>query len=242
MQKIDKNHRIPLYYQLMDIITGQIKRGELKEDDQLPSERELCKMYDISRATVRQTIFELEREGYIYKVHGKGTFVSPEKFHQELLKFYSFTEEMNKLGKTPASKVLSFDIVSADEKLSNKMNINLMDRVYAFTRLRLADEQPMMLETTYIPYGRFPDIQREELEREPLYEILIKRFNAIFTKAEESFQPVAANEEEGKLLLIERGTPSMMIERITYEGEGIVEYTKGIARGDRFKYHVVLKK
>ncbi|NMB07943.1 MAG: GntR family transcriptional regulator, partial [Tissierellia bacterium] len=94
MMKIDKTSRMPLYYQLMDIIIDMIDSGELVEDDQLPSERELCEIYDISRSTVRQAIQELEKEGYIYRVHGKGTFVSKEKFRQELLEFYSFTEEM----------------------------------------------------------------------------------------------------------------------------------------------------
>ncbi len=106
--KIDKTSRMPLYYQLMDIIIDMIDSGELVEDDQLPSERELCEIYDISRSTVRQAIQELEKEGYIYRVHGKGTFVSKEKFRQELLKFYSFTEEMKKLERLQVLKYWIF--------------------------------------------------------------------------------------------------------------------------------------
>ncbi len=106
--KIDKTSRMPLYYQLMDIIIDMIDSGELVEDDQLPSERELCEIYDISRSTVRQAIQELEKEGYIYRVHGKGTFVSKEKFRQELLEFYSFTEEMKKLERLQVLKYWIF--------------------------------------------------------------------------------------------------------------------------------------
>ncbi len=80
----------------MDIIIEMIEEGNLQEDDRLPSERELCETYDVSRSTVRQAIQELEKEGYIYRLHGKGTFVSPERFKQDLLEFYSFTEEMKK--------------------------------------------------------------------------------------------------------------------------------------------------
>ena len=61
MKKIEKESRIPLYYQLMDIIIEMIEAGNLKADDKLPSERELCEKYDISRSTFRQAIQELER-------------------------------------------------------------------------------------------------------------------------------------------------------------------------------------
>lgn len=64
---IVKDNRTPLYYQLMDIIVGQIETGNLQEHDKLPSERELCEIHDVSRTTVRQTMQELEKEGYIYK-------------------------------------------------------------------------------------------------------------------------------------------------------------------------------
>ncbi|WP_432663267.1 GntR family transcriptional regulator [Wukongibacter baidiensis] len=242
MSVIKKGDRVPLYYQLMDIIIDEINSGKYKENDKLPSERELCEMYDISRATVRQTIQELEKDGYIYKQHGKGTFVSPERFKQDLLKFYSFTEEMKKLGKVPSSKVIDFEIVESDENIAKEMEMQEGEKVYKFTRLRLADGRPIMLETSYIPYKRFEGITREDLEHEAMYDIFTKRYNAVFSKAEESFQPVSTREDEAELLENQPGAPSMMIERITYEGEKIIEYTVGIARGDRFKYRVVLEK
>ncbi len=240
MATIDKNSRIPLYYQLMEIIIEEIESGKLQEHDQLLPERELCEKYGISRATVRQAIQELEKEGYLYKRHGKGTFISPKKVKQDLIRFYSFTEEMKKLGKTPSSKVIDFEILESDIHIAKKMNISEGEKVYKFTRLRMADDQPMMLETTYLPFQRFPDITQQELEQKPLYDILSERFKVSFTMAEESFQPVNTRKNEAKLLDYGDHLPSMLIERITYDKLGIIEYTKGIARGDRFKYRVVL--
>lgn len=242
MSKIRKGDRVPLYYQLMDIIIADIENGKFKENDKLPSERELCELYDISRATVRQTIQELEKEGYIYKVHGKGTFVSSERFKQDLLKFYSFTEEMKKIGKVPSSKVLDFGIIEANEKIARKMKMDTGEKLYKFTRLRLADNKPIMLETSYIPYDRFIGITRNNLEKEAMYEIFTKKYNTVFSKAEESFQPVSTTEYEAELLKNQVGSPSMMIERTTYEENDIIEYTVGIARGDKFKYRVVLER
>lgn len=242
MKKIDKESRIPLYYQLMEIIIEMIEVENLKEDDKLPSERELCEKYDISRATVRKAIEELEKEGYIYKKHGKGTFISPRKFAQNLLRFYSFTEEMKKTGKEPTSKVLDFKVIESDDKLAKKMNLKISKKVYKFTRLRLADGEPMMLETSFVPCDRFPNLTKKELQENAMYDIFIKKYNATLTKAEEIFQPVLTRDFEADLLEYVKDYPSMMIERITYERDKIIEYTKGIARGDRFKYHIMLNK
>ncbi|MBU5437949.1 GntR family transcriptional regulator [Tissierella sp. MSJ-40] len=242
MKIIDKQGRIPLDYQLMDAIIEMIQTNNLDENDQLPSERELCDIFDVSRATVRQAIQELEKDDYIYKVHGKGTFVSPKKFKQNLLKFYSFTEEMKKIGKKPTSNVMDFQIIESDEKLAKKMKINSGDKVYMFTRLRLADGEPMMLETSYVLYDRFPGITKKDLQENAMYDILTQRYNTVFTCAEEIFQPVLTRKDEAKLLNYHEGLSSMMIERITHEGNLIIEYTKSIARGDRFKYRVLLEK
>ena len=122
------------------------------------------------------------------------------------------------------------------------MKISTGDMVYTFTRLRLADNEPMIIETSYVSYNRFPGITKDNLENEAMYDIFTKRFNASFTKAEEIFQPVLTREEEARYLDVKKEIPSLKIERITYEGENIIEYTVSIARGDRFKYHVVLTK
>ncbi|MCQ4922320.1 GntR family transcriptional regulator [Tissierella carlieri] len=242
MKIIDKQNKMPLYFQLMDIIINMIEEGNLRENDQLPSERELCDIYDISRSTVRQAIQELEKEGYIYKLHGKGTFVSPKMFKQNLLKFYSFTEEMKKIGKIPSSKVLDFQIISCNEKLSKKMNLNIGEKIYIFTRLRLADNEPMMLETSYVPYAKFLGLTQELLEENPMYDIFAKMYNISITSAEEVFRSVLTRTDEAELLRYTSGLPSMMIERITYDNENIVEYTRSIARGDKFKYSILLEK
>ena len=107
---VDKNSRTPLYLQLMNILIDMIENS-LEENEQILSEREICEIYNVSRTTVRQAMDELEKEGYIYKIHGKGTFVSPKRMNQDLISFYSFTEEMKKLGKVPSSEVTGFEIV-----------------------------------------------------------------------------------------------------------------------------------
>ncbi len=240
---IDKNSPLSYYYQLKQIIIDMIDSRELGENERLPTEKELCERFDISRATVRQALKELENDDYIYKIQGKGTFVSPKKFQQDLLKFYSFTDEMKKIGKQPSSKVLNFKIQVPDKKISGILQLNQSDKVYQFTRLRLADNEPMMLETTYIPYDLFKGITKKDLENTPLYNILINQFGTIFSKAEEIFRPTLLTEEEANKLNYINGGPAILLERITYDkSDKVIEYTKSVSRGDKFKYHVVLEK
>ena len=208
--------RIPLYYQLAEIIIGEIESKGLHENDRLPAEREYCEKYKLSRSTVRQAIDYLEKKGYIYKIQGSGTFVSSQRLKQKLLKFYSFTEEMKKQGKVPESKILSFKEVEASEKISKELNIEKGDKVFELIRLRLADGEEIMYEKTYLPVKKFPNLSKKDLLISPLYDILQSRYKMIFT-------------------------PVIKLQRWTYTGIEIIEYTISSVRGDRFEFEVELE-
>ncbi|GHI00088.1 GntR family transcriptional regulator [Neobacillus kokaensis] len=238
---IMKDPRLPLYFQLMDTILEKIELGELKENEKLPSERELCELYSVSRTTVRQTMQSLERDGYIYKVHGKGSFVSPKKYNQSLIQFYSFTEEMKKAEKEPSTKILSFEQIICEAHIAKKMNLSEDSDVFKLTRLRLADDEPMLYETTYLPVSRFDNLTKNQLENTPMYEVFHELYNVTITKATETFKAVSTRTIEAEYLQIIENTPSLMFERITYEHDTIIEYTASIARGDKFSYTVELK-
>ena len=101
----------PLYNQLVDLLKEKIEM-EMEANDMLPSERELTNRYGLSRTTVRLALQELEKQGYIYRQHGKGTFVSDlSKQVTNLSGSYSFTEQMRSVGKTPETKILEFEVV-----------------------------------------------------------------------------------------------------------------------------------
>lgn len=236
-----RSRGIALYHQLETELIDLINRGELKENDKLPSERELCDQYNVSRTTARQAIGELERKEYVFKVHGKGTFVSPKVYKQQLLKFYSFTEEMRKLGKNPSSEILSFDLIRADEKIAEKLRVDENSQVYKILRLRIADDIPMMLEFTYLPEYRFLDLKEKMLKEKPMYDIFREVYNVSITKAKESFKPILISKSDSKILNVGDGTAAMRIERVTFENNRIIEYTVSVSRGDKFEYTVVLE-
>lgn len=233
--------RIPLYYQLAEIIINEIENKGLQENDRLPAERVYCEKYKLSRATVRQAIDYLEKKGYIYKIQGSGTFVSARRLKQKLLKFYSFTEEMKKQGKTPESKILSFKEVEAGEKISKELNLEKGDKVFELIRLRLADGEEIMYEKTYLPTKKFPNLSKKDLLISPLYDILQGRYKMIFTKATERFLLGISDKKVADILSIAEGTPIIKLQRWTYTGIEIIEYTISSVRGDRFEFEVELE-
>lgn len=241
MKKLNTDNRLPLYHQLYDIIVEKIEDGTYKENDKLPSEREFCDKYDISRATVRRTMVELEKNDYIYKKQGKGVFVSSKAFKQDLLSFYSFSEEMKKINKVPGSKVIDFKKIDVSSKIADKLKINKNQKVYKFKRLRLADDEPMMIETTYLPAARFLGLNSKKLDQRSMYDIFREDYNVEFNKADEIFQAISLNKKDAKYLNSKEGSPSILLERFTYENENIIEYTASVTRGDRFKFHVSLE-
>lgn len=232
---------VSLYHMLEEKLTKLITSNAIKENEKIPTEKELCEMYNVSRTTVRQAISEMERKGYIYKVHGKGTFVAPTLVKQQLLKFYSFTEEMEKLGKVPSSQVVLFEKEVADEFIASKLSTSPNQEVFKITRLRLADQKPMMVETTYLPVQRFEGLSRIMLESMPMYTVFKNHYEVDITKAIETFRPVIIDEEIAELLQVESGMAGMNIDRVTLEGNQVIEYTTSVARGDQFEYSVVLQ-
>ena len=182
-----KNSKLPLYHQLAEKITEEIKDNNLAEDEKIPSEREYCEKYKVSRSTVREAVKYLEQTGYLYRIQGKGTFVSPKMMKQNLLEFYSFTEEMKKLGKTPSSIIKSFKVITADKETAKKLNIQNESKIYYLERIRLADDIPIMLEKTFLPASRFPRLSKNDFVKNPMYTVFINEYNVTFEKAVEKF-------------------------------------------------------
>ena len=229
----------PLYDQLVDILTDKIEH-EYEPGDMLPSERALSERYGLSRTTVRLALQELERQGYVIRKHGRGTFVADRSTRvADLLESYSFSEQMRDMGREPSTFVLEFDQIEADKNLARAMNITLGDKLYKLRRLRLADDLPMMVEVSYLPVRLFLSLTRPMLEEASLYDIIENTYSQKIHVAEEDFCASVAKASDARLLDIAEGDPVLNLVRTTFNTENeVVEYTLSVARGDQFKYRV----
>lgn len=221
-----------------NIIYKKIKRdilkGELKSGDVIPSERELMQIFNMSRTPIRKALDELERENLIIRRIGDGTYVNIPILDQVINKFYSFTEEMKKRGKTPTGKVVNFE-----EKEDDIYGIySEKTQVYEIERIKYADEEPLMYSQTIIPKRIVIDLTKEILEKKPLYEILREKCDFRFLKAEQKIKPCLVNKIEAEYLNVLEGSLGILIERKLFMGKDIVEYSKGVVRGDRFEFTI----
>lgn len=229
----------PLYYQLVDVLKKRIE-AEMIPYDKLLSERELCLYYGVSRTTVRLALQELETLGYIYKKHGKGTFVS-DLSHQaaSLAGAYSFTEEMLALGRTPKTIILAFEKQAATKQLAERLNLNLGEAIFKIKRLRLADDVPLMVERSYLPAKLFLGLDLPILESKPLYDVFLEDFDQHVQVAEEEFYASIVYANDAELLHICDGAPILHLKRTTFNSKNeIIEYTDSVARADQFHYKI----
>ncbi len=231
----------PLYYQIYDYYKNEIINESLIEGDALPPERELSVLFSVSRSTIRQALKKLEEDGFIYIIPGSGSFVSHRTLKQELSSFYSFYEEVKKVGKTPSSKVICSDIIPLNNELAKIFKIPSATEILHIKRLRLVDNKPLIYEETYLPMSRFLNFDVNLLNSTPMYTIFKDVYNVIFEKAVESFSALIITDKEIlEYLGYRKPSSCMLIKRTTYEKGEVVEYTVSHARGDKYEYKVTL--
>lgn len=242
-KELNRNIPIPLYYQLKQLLFNEIQAGTLKEHDCLPTEIELSTRFSISRPTVRQAIYELVNEGYLSRQKGKGTFVTKPKINQEIVHVIeNFNDGMIKKGIQPKTLVLELKIIHADDELSQALEIDPDHKVIELSRLRYANEEPIVLVTTYIPYDLCPEIVHVNLQEESMYKTF-EKYNLYIKKVRRVFEAQKATTTDAQLLEIAAGDPLMYFETKAYLQNGLlIEYSKCRYRGDRNTFVVELNK
>ncbi|HHV63017.1 MAG TPA: GntR family transcriptional regulator [Firmicutes bacterium] len=239
---LSEESAVPLYHQLLGIIKRGIMAGIFKPGDMLPSERDLCERYKVSRSTVRQAIDALVSEGLVYRRQGKGTFIGRSKIQRHLQHLYSFTDDMYRMGLVPSSKILEAVVTEASEDISKNLALPASDKkVTKYTRIRMANDEPLLIETTCVPYYLCPGLIERDLSRQSLYHILRTEYGLEPYRAVETHEAISLAPSEAKLLKCKPGTSGFSIERIAYLETGEpIELTNSITRGDKCKFVVEL--
>ncbi|HYF90809.1 MAG TPA: GntR family transcriptional regulator [Symbiobacteriaceae bacterium] len=232
-----KDVPIPLYYQIKARLLEAIESGQLKPGDRVMSERELTAQFSVSRMTARQALTELENQGYLFRVQGKGTFVATPKLEQPLAGLTSFTEEMRRRGLEPGAKVLAAEEVPAGRRVARALGLGETAAVVRLERLRLAGGEPMALEVSHLPASLVPGLLERTPSQHSLYSLLAEEYGIRPVRGLQSIEAVAANSYEAETLRVREGTPLLMLERITRDAQDRpVEYVYSLYRGDRYRF------
>lgn len=238
----DKSSKTPIYFQLKQILKSEILSGKYTQGQLLPSERELCAQYGISRMTARQAIGELQNEGYLYKIQGKGAFVSSRKIEQNLAVLTSFSEDMLRMGRQPGSKILSIKNLRADVEIAGKLEIGIGEHVLLLERLRFADAQPISIESSYLNAERIRSIEVGGDDQFSLYRYLRDELHIRLAGARETIETMLITGTRAQLLLAPENTLGLLMERVTWDDRKTpIEFVKSIYRGDTYKFVIELK-
>lgn len=213
----------------------------------IPTERTLAEDFGVSRTTVRQALAELTVEGRLHRVQGKGTFAAEPKVAQRL-QLSSYTEDMRAHGREPSSRLLEISEMPADAELARLLDVRAGAKVLRLRRLRLADGEPMAIETTHLPLGRFRGLRKlVSAAITPyggsLYTVLRDKFGVEMGHAEETIETALAGPTEAGLLGADVGLPMLLLSRHSFDTEDRpVEWVRSIYRGDRYKFVATLNR
>jgi len=239
---IDKENGIPYYRQLAAFLQKQIEEEVYKEGDKIPSEAELSLIFNVNRHTVRQAISELTHLGILYKIKGKGTFVTREKadyVNYRISKKTRFTQNILEVGLTPGAKLNKAVIIPAAEKVARNLNINQGEKVFLLEILRFANNDPFSLSTTYLPEYLTPGLQEKLKNFSSLYQILESHYGLQPARTRSTFHAAFPSIDDSLQLSIPQSLPVLKVESVMVTDNGTaVEYSITRFRGDRGKITV----
>ncbi len=234
-----RGQREPKYWGLKQHLRDVLRA--LAPGTAIPTERALATEFGVSRTTVRQALAELTVEGRLVRVQGKGTFAAEPKVAQRL-QLSSYTEDMLAQGRRPGARLLEMAEQAAGDDLAILLNVAAGSGVLRIRRLRLADGEPMAIETTHLPLARFPGLAGRLVPSGSgavgsLYEVLREHYGVGFARAEETIETALASPEEAELLGAEVGLPMLLLSRHSFDTGGRpVEWARSLYRGDRYKF------
>ncbi len=234
---IDKNSDRAVYLQIADGIKVRIDKGELKEGALIESENKLAETNGVTRLTARRATDHLVKQGYLYRVRGKGTFVAKrEKISYTPQKLHGFTEEILSLSMTPKNLVMEFKIMEATQEVAEKLKVAVGEMVYYVVRVRCADEEPLILEKSYLPMGLLPELNISILKGSKY--AYVEEYTG--REISESIQEIGASlagKEEKKYLKLQEDEPLLRIDNQAFLEDGTVfEYSTAYFKSSKYKF------
>lgn len=239
---IDREKSQKLYVQLFELLKERIESGEWAVGTQIPTEEELCKKYEVSKATVRISILDLVRKGYLTRQQGKGTFVCKRIIPEGLAMTTGFRELMLEAGLNFTTTVLAQTVMMPTDDLDVKLGIAENVHVIYIKRLRSMDNEPVLLQESYIPRNLCTSLLREDVENNSLFDLLEYKFKIKITRVTDYIEIAYLTKDEGRLLGLKEGSPALLLEQHFYAGDTQIMYMRSIKRPERFRFFIELER
>ncbi|MDD3173262.1 MAG: GntR family transcriptional regulator [Herbinix sp.] len=214
-----------------------IKEKQLKEGECLPSERELCAIFNVQRLTIRSALHLLEEEGMIYTKPKSGYYVNKPRVIINAKNIASLTNELFSLSNNVLTKLISFEKIEVGKHFIACLKLLIGTPIYIVKRLRIVDDDPVCVNISYIPVAKCPDLDKYDLEKGSLYKIINDEYHIQLKKSEQIVDVVYADKTILPLLKIQSH------EKIIYQhgsvfdnNDNLIEYSESYMKPNRFMY------
>jgi GntR family transcriptional regulator len=232
---------LPLYYRVREAIRERIAAGDWKPGDLIPAESRLLQSFGVSRATIRQALTELVREGLLVRKQGRGSFVAVRKIAEPLPRLASFSEEMRREGLVPSTRNIKVEVVQAPGRVAHALQVPATDTFLRLARVRCADGRPIVLLVSHLPTDL--GIDPDEDFSGSLYALLEGKYGIALGQALQVIEAGAADKHVAVQLDIRDGEPILIIRRALFSREGKpVEYVEGFYPADKYRYTIRLER
>jgi GntR family transcriptional regulator len=228
---------IPLYSQVRERLRERIADGTYAPQARLPAESEIGAFFGVSRITVRQALGDLQKEGLIVKVPGKGTFVAQARPSQELARLEGFGEAMSRKGHRIVNRVTRHAQVAAAPDVAARLALAPGAPVTEIRRVRRLDHEPVSFEITYLPTSIGERLRGENLAERDIFLILETDYGIALSHADVRIGAVNADAALAAALRVEPGAALLRIERLTWTADGVpLDFEYLYVRGEAFEY------
>lgn len=229
----------PLYVRIKELLRSRIVDGVYQPLQQLPSETEMMAAFHVSRITVRQALGDLENEGLIFRLHGKGSFVSKPKAFQDLGRLQGFGEAMRRMGYETFSRVVGISTITPSTQIREVLKLGKRARVIELRRVRFLNREPISFDISYLPVALGQRLAREDLASRDVFVILENDYGLSLGHADLQIGSTLADSQLAAQLQVAEGSPVLHIERTTHDADGVpIDYEHLFYRGDAFQYRV----
>jgi GntR family transcriptional regulator len=223
-------------------IESYIRKSGLKPGEKLISEREMCKMWNMNRSTLRSAIKRLLEEGVLYNTERSGTYLCPAKLDRNLQDVKSTSESARRGGYVLTNRVLTMKIIESDKYLSKKLQLTLGHKIFNLRRLRVLNDEPYMIEESYVNYELCKGIESHNFAEESLYDVL-KQYDSPVVKGQEIVGVTFATEEEASFLQVKKECALFYLSGLGFDKKDLpIEYFKSVVRADKVRFSSILKK
>lgn len=232
-----KDNRVSPKKDAVEKLEDFIKVNHLKAGIKLPSEKDLCDMWGLSRSTLRQAIDALIDNGDLYRVKDKGVYARPKKYERNMAGVDAMVKDLIKQGNKVSKKILSMNEITSTKQISKKMSIKLGTKVFEIIRYRVINNVPCTIETAYINAEKYPDFLNHYNEKASMDKLFGEHYDTVQTSGIEHINVTYASEDEAKVLKIDNGTPLFFASGVSIDQHGeIVMYYKQLIRPDKFNF------